>query len=533
MVIMQWTGIKGRPFITVSAKGIANGLSTLTNNGADYGIDTPSTITYGIQEALNSIASSGGTIYVTPGQYGTSIYKFSGPIYNTGSNQVVIFDPGCTVTFDKDSTWALHSQYEPAYALIGAGTSHGYGADSGNFGVGNTGANFSYCFWIGNGATIDTQGVGYGSNYVPALFAYGAPVTVFGVEQVGWNDYQFMGTPPTAGTHIVIEGFILKNVTSSAFSVRANNYYGTIGFASPGVNYPNQVRNVRISRIYATWYPNIVPGIGAGFSGPGASGFVIPGSARQVLVEDCVMDTSAVQLYTNGGTTYGNDISNCYVSANGGDCQQIVIRRCTFIQPTFNNGAVPPPYVNGSVFELQGNNAGAAGNPGPRRDSHLIQIEDCVFDSSQGAAEPGGSGGGYADDNNNADPSDDGYITNVVFQRCQFVNVQVNYKTLGSGVFGYFRYTDGTKYAAFGGQTLARRSPADPGIGITGLVSGHAFPLTYGFDVLVVVNGSTTSSIQINGISTGLQSGEFFLRTGDTITITFSGTQPTVTAMAV
>lgn len=41
--------------ITVSAKGITNGLSTVANDGARFGPDTPGTQTSGIQEALNSI----------------------------------------------------------------------------------------------------------------------------------------------------------------------------------------------------------------------------------------------------------------------------------------------------------------------------------------------------------------------------------------------------------------------------------------------------------------------------------------------
>jgi len=43
-----------KPYVTVSAKGVSNGLSDLVNDGADFGPDTPGTQTYGIQEALNT-----------------------------------------------------------------------------------------------------------------------------------------------------------------------------------------------------------------------------------------------------------------------------------------------------------------------------------------------------------------------------------------------------------------------------------------------------------------------------------------------
>jgi hypothetical protein len=64
--------IKGKPYVTVSAKGIANGLSDIPNDGADFGPDTtlnatdpsqigsPYTYTSGIQEAINYVFNQGG-----------------------------------------------------------------------------------------------------------------------------------------------------------------------------------------------------------------------------------------------------------------------------------------------------------------------------------------------------------------------------------------------------------------------------------------------------------------------------------------
>ncbi len=61
----DWSTISGKPYITVSAKGIVNGLSSIPNDGADFGPDTmlgatapnqygpPYTQTSGIQEAWN------------------------------------------------------------------------------------------------------------------------------------------------------------------------------------------------------------------------------------------------------------------------------------------------------------------------------------------------------------------------------------------------------------------------------------------------------------------------------------------------
>ena len=63
---IDWKSLNGKPFITISAKGRSNGLSTKINDGADFGPDTtlnatspsqigpPYTQTSGIQEAYNS-----------------------------------------------------------------------------------------------------------------------------------------------------------------------------------------------------------------------------------------------------------------------------------------------------------------------------------------------------------------------------------------------------------------------------------------------------------------------------------------------
>jgi len=76
--------IKGRPYIVVSAKGIANGLSDIPNDGADFGPDTtlnatdpsqtgtPYTQTNGIQEAINyamQFAPDTLEIHLTSGEF--------------------------------------------------------------------------------------------------------------------------------------------------------------------------------------------------------------------------------------------------------------------------------------------------------------------------------------------------------------------------------------------------------------------------------------------------------------------------------
>jgi hypothetical protein len=76
-----WAVTAGRPYLTVSPTGItATGIS---NDGADFGPDTPGTTTYGIQEAINMVSwGAGGTIVLLPNDATNG--------YNLEGNQLII-----------------------------------------------------------------------------------------------------------------------------------------------------------------------------------------------------------------------------------------------------------------------------------------------------------------------------------------------------------------------------------------------------------------------------------------------------------
>ncbi|MEM3862234.1 MAG: hypothetical protein QW203_07125 [Thermoplasmatales archaeon] len=79
--VPAWSVLSGKPYITVSPKGISNGLSNIPNDGADFGPDTllgasspnqygpPYTQTSGIQEAFTALESTGGYIQFGEGCY--------------------------------------------------------------------------------------------------------------------------------------------------------------------------------------------------------------------------------------------------------------------------------------------------------------------------------------------------------------------------------------------------------------------------------------------------------------------------------
>ena len=110
MPLLQMKNIRGKPYITVSAKGMINGLSNIPNDGADFGPDTtlnatapgqygsPYSETVGNQEAINYGIANNVKVKVLAG-----VYKFTGPnpSPSLGSNFVFLTIPS-TGTYAVD-----------------------------------------------------------------------------------------------------------------------------------------------------------------------------------------------------------------------------------------------------------------------------------------------------------------------------------------------------------------------------------------------------------------------------------------------
>jgi len=82
------------PIRHVSSRGIANGLSTIFNDGMQFGPDTPGTLTCGIQEAINSLP-------LGPGTYG---YYYPNPTLTNTGGGIVQLGPGTFFTYDTIRT---------------------------------------------------------------------------------------------------------------------------------------------------------------------------------------------------------------------------------------------------------------------------------------------------------------------------------------------------------------------------------------------------------------------------------------------
>ncbi|MEM3859351.1 MAG: hypothetical protein QW478_08080 [Candidatus Micrarchaeaceae archaeon] len=98
----EWTTLSGKPYVTVSAKGISNGLSNIFNDGADFGPDTllgvslpnqygpPYTQTSGIQEAINYAVMNDRAVYLLNGIYSITAPLTTIPNNTSFSAQIIV-----------------------------------------------------------------------------------------------------------------------------------------------------------------------------------------------------------------------------------------------------------------------------------------------------------------------------------------------------------------------------------------------------------------------------------------------------------
>jgi hypothetical protein len=131
----QWTAIKGKPFITVSSKGIVNGLSNIPNDGADFGPDTTLgatapgqyggtyTETVGIDEACTYADTVNNNISMQPGTYtidsGISFMNHSHAIlYGNGATIKANSIMTAILTINPSMTNSNASTYGLAQKLI-------------------------------------------------------------------------------------------------------------------------------------------------------------------------------------------------------------------------------------------------------------------------------------------------------------------------------------------------------------------------------------------------------------------------------
>ncbi len=377
---IPWTGVVGRPFVTVSPIGTGTTPATpLPNNGADFGPDSAGTLTSGIQEALNSIAATGGTVYCYQG-----VYELSLAIAFTGSYQLLEFAAGSAIVFANglggiQPSWTHTVTYELAYCLILMGGPA----------VSSTPAPFSHQWFVGNGVQIN-----WGSN-----------ATLDGFQIVSPGPQAVNGYTGPGGEDFLIEGIVSTGYIGECFSVHSQYQ------DSPNV-ISQMTRHIVVRRFFDTRAAVTT----------GGSGFSVGGNVFDMLIEDVEIDLSQA--------TGPLGMSNCFIGGWQGGTYCVTVRRCRFI----SDGGLSGQPLGSQVLELQGN----ALNGTTTNGCTDITIEDTLFDSGASSGAPAaGYGGAYIDDNDRG--TGVGSINRVTFRNCQWrfcgMTLQSSGSTAGYIVF--------------------------------------------------------------------------------------------------
>lgn len=196
--MLQMKNIRGKPYITVSAKGMINGLSNIPNDGADFGPDTPGTQTDGLAEAINYGIKTGiisGTgIFVpeikiispfitisapitvqAPSGYKIAQFKISGISSMTYVN--INLSNAYAITLDPSSFNDMNMRFENLQPAVSGGSPYGF-LDA-DFSTANGGTN------VFEGYNLDVSGSGWAT--APFYLKSFAAIFMYNYESYSGN----------------------------------------------------------------------------------------------------------------------------------------------------------------------------------------------------------------------------------------------------------------------------------------------------------------------------------------------------------
>jgi hypothetical protein len=272
--------IKGKPYITVSAKGIVNGLSDIPNDGADFGPDTmlnatdpsqigaPYTQTSGIQEAINYVLNFSlpnrlpfPEIFLLQGWFiindNATIWINNNPNSSSPYNPTGLHIRGVS---EDQYACAIVKQNSLPSPIISFTNPYGY-TPTGFTPTGMTFENFSV--WYQGSASNVTSGVTMANLSIPEI---GESMTVF-------RNLQMLTSNPINNTLLDISGHEDATIDNVLASNAGGPYNPSITVPALKAYMPNG--NVNMYRVMAsgidieTQQANIINStIGAG-AGPG------------------------------------------------------------------------------------------------------------------------------------------------------------------------------------------------------------------------------------------------------------------------
>jgi len=217
--------VRGKPYITVSAKGIANGLSDIPNDGADFGPDTPVTYTSGILEAVNYQQQNGGEIKLLPGRF---IISPNAPLTQVSSSNILGYLEYAVIPLSGQAIVNNTPNNVLSFNISGV---------AGDINSGGEGVNNNINIWNNNTTTIiDVSGLNnLPSNASVVLFGYNRMNLPSGTtvsEIINMHNFVIFTAQPTASGQNICGGYDFNtswdaNVTNvTVYS--PNNFFSTV-----------------------------------------------------------------------------------------------------------------------------------------------------------------------------------------------------------------------------------------------------------------------------------------------------------------
>ncbi|MEM3846842.1 MAG: hypothetical protein QXU98_14190 [Candidatus Parvarchaeota archaeon] len=377
--VPDWKILRGKPYVTVSAKGISNGLSNIPNDGADFGPDTllgaslpnqygpPYTQTSGIQEALNyayslpffTATSMPIQIRLREGFFWVKSSIIINPnappyyatlgIYGSGQTVTYIFFTGVTtafvidyptlgnvsfsdLSFTTDNNAPLSNFFDltnlpNAIQLWSSNVAYQFGQNNINFFYGVTNdngmmTNFVNAVIIGN--------ITFNLTSYPLLFSgglVGASGNTFTFNSINGTAVVMIST--TFNGNIILEG------NSNTELIGVGTSFGTVASNSNFITIPSGA-NSQIIHLYncVIWWVTNTSEV-----------YVLDtqnGATNEIILTDCFVDSNNVNSYlvTGSGTLTAISGYNNVAGLSGIGTQ-------TIVPPSLS--ANPP--VSGTVYQ--------------------------------------------------------------------------------------------------------------------------------------------------------------------------------------
>jgi len=475
----MWATMLGLPFYTLGKNGSGANF-TQSTSVVGYGV--------GLAGALAATAN-GGIIYVLKGAYTSGDFSAAlgggatgGGFAFSGSNQMIIFEPGSTWTFDNGLAgltpdWYTGTNASFLHGLIcmgGNGWVHG--ASTGTIAP----VIYNNQWFIGNGLVIN-----WGTQTSLTNDLNGFYVLLPGLS----SSPQYVGA---GGNNYVIDGVVSNGKIISFLRIQTDNYNSLM--TTQTISQGMHVRNIT-----ATYQADANMNSGSAFLIQGFDG----GEVADVTVDMSlcsVGDNDCLNVTGSFGETRNWTFNRMQLLGNGG-----ILAGPTYITP----------------IELQGNQKAGTVTGG----CHDLTFIDCTFDS--GIYTVGGSqtinlstqyNDGLLIDDCSGGPGQEaiaGWVYNISFIDCTWVICPCvllpNTTANGTG----YNIVGGAGTTPYAFTNLATTADSNA---VTRAWAGF-FPMS-----VQVANGTATvTGVTINGNATGGTTGSYILMPGDVISVAYSG----------